>query len=234
MAPRHTTRIHWIKEAKEGDRHLVGKDMSGLALENHDLSGLWIDGCNFSRSQLIDIDFSETEFRDCQFLRTSFIHCDFTSLISNFSNFMNARFQYSNFSKMRVRNCNFNGADFLRSNPGGIDWNYTIIGLAPAPEGDLIGWGKKHNVMVKLLIPALAKRSWATTRKLRCEYAKVLEIRKGNSHLPYFAHRAYRDLITVYRVGEIVYPDSWDPDRWRECSHGIHFFLTEHEAAQWI
>jgi hypothetical protein len=27
--------------------------------------------------------------------------------------------------------------------------------------------------------------------------------------------------------------DAWDEDRWAECSNGIHFFLSRHEAEQW-
>lgn len=34
----------------------------------------------------------------------------------------------------------------------------------------------------------------------------------------------------VYRLGETVKPDSFDPNRFNECSHGIHFFMTEREA----
>ena len=33
-----------------------------------------------------------------------------------------------------------------------------------------------------------------------------------------------------YKVGETVYPDSFDEDRWNECSNGIHFFMTRREA----
>ena len=34
----------------------------------------------------------------------------------------------------------------------------------------------------------------------------------------------------VYKVGEIVKPDSFDEDRWNECSHGIHFFINKQDA----
>jgi len=37
----------------------------------------------------------------------------------------------------------------------------------------------------------------------------------------------------VYTVGEMVYPDSWDDNRWNECSHGIHFFINRQEAVGW-
>lgn len=35
-----------------------------------------------------------------------------------------------------------------------------------------------------------------------------------------------------YFEGEFVYPDSFD-ESWAQCSHGIHFFLTEKEAREY-
>lgn len=44
------------------------------------------------------------------------------------------------------------------------------------PEGDITGWKKlQDGVVCKLLIPASAKRSNATSHKCRAEYAIVLE-----------------------------------------------------------
>ena len=33
-----------------------------------------------------------------------------------------------------------------------------------------------------------------------------------------------------YVKGEMVYPDSFDEDRWNECSHGIHFFVNKQDT----
>ena len=33
-----------------------------------------------------------------------------------------------------------------------------------------------------------------------------------------------------YKVGQWVYPDEWDDNRFDECSHGIHFFVNAQEA----
>jgi hypothetical protein len=37
----------------------------------------------------------------------------------------------------------------------------------------------------------------------------------------------------VYKVGEMVYPDSFDEDRWNECCHGIHFFVNKEDAEKY-
>jgi len=97
------------------------------------------------------------------------------------------------------------------------------------PEGSIIGWKKARTnggdmCIVKLRIPEEAKRSNSTGRKCRAEFADVLEIIGGD--------KAYsdRDNAFVYEVGKRMVPDSFDDNRWDECSHGIHFFITRIEA----
>ena len=36
-----------------------------------------------------------------------------------------------------------------------------------------------------------------------------------------------------YKVGQCVYPDKWDDNRFDECSHGIHFFINAQEAVDY-
>jgi hypothetical protein len=79
---------------------------------------------------------------------------------------------------------------------------------------------------VKLRIPAEAKRSNATGRKCRAEFAEVLEVigaEKGVS-TNFAPHKI------TYRKGEVVRCDKWDEDRWNECSGGIHHYITRAEA----
>lgn len=70
------------------------------------------------------------------------------------------------------------GADLSRANLSGAKNAELVIAQTRIlPEGDLIGYKKCLNdVIVKLLIPANAKRSHAFGRKCRAEFAKVLEI----------------------------------------------------------
>jgi len=126
---------------------------------------------------------------------------------------------------------NMYGANLCKANLQETIWDYGTIGLWPAPEGDLIGWSMKSGHIVKMLIPADAPRSCGTTRKFRAAWVKVLEIDDGATNC--IEHK-YKDVLTVYKVGQIVRADSWDSCRWNECSHGIHFFLTREEAEAWI
>lgn len=47
-----------------------------------------------------------------------------------------------------------------------------------------------------------------------------------------YSSRAGSDSVEqlIYELGKTVKPDSFDPNRFNECSHGIHFFMTEQEA----
>ena len=154
---------------------------------------------------------------------------------------------------MRMQSCcKFKGAqlDYATFHESRIDIEdldkvkipYTTVGLNMAcPEdGAFVGWKYVRNnrdyYLVKLLIPEDAKRSSATTRKCRCDKAMVLDIIDLFNEDKHFEKCenpnsiTYTSRKTIYKVGEMVYPDSWDEDRWEECSHGIHFFLSKHEA----
>jgi len=123
------------------------------------------------------------------------------------------------------------GASLRGAKLDGAHWDHMTVGLDAAPEGALIGWGKKKGHIVKMRIPEDAPRSCATTRKYRAAWVETLEIADGQmTSLEYETEYGH----IRYAVGEITRADSWDEDRWNECSHGIHFFLTRREAEQWL
>ena len=123
-----------------------------------------------------------------------------------------------------LRGANLRGAN-LR---GAI--NIPFIALSCPTEGSFIGWKKVDNYLIKLEIPEDAKRCSATTNKCRCDKAKVLSITsiKSGEEIQELCNDRYS--ACVYKVGEMVYPDSFDDDRWNECSKGIHFFINKQEA----
>lgn len=83
-------------------------------------------------------------------------------------------------------------------------------------------------------IPADAKRSSSTGRKCRASKAKVLSITSMDGKQKYkTAYSIHNCGELVYKVGEIVVPDSFDDDRWNECAPGIHHFITRLEAEQY-
>ena len=106
----------------------------------------------------------------------------------------------------------------------------TIAYTRILPEGQIIGYKKgSKGEIIKLSIPADAKRSHAFGRKCRCEFADVLEISNGEKS----ALNGTHDKKIEYKVGERVTADKWDKNWQEECSHGIHFFITKIEAEDW-
>lgn len=116
-------------------------------------------------------------------------------------------------------------------------------------EGAFIGWKKclfeiKINGMirtekciVKLWIPKDAKRSNAFSNKCRCSKAKVLGVYDlfGNELTGVQCARSACSCSgTKYVKDRWVYPDSFDEEWYRECSHGIHFFMTFDEAVDYL
>jgi hypothetical protein len=125
------------------------------------------------------------------------------------------------------------GASLNRASLDGAK-NIPYIPLACPSDGAFVGWKKvrnKFSYIVKLEIPEDAKRSSATNRKCRCDKAKVLDIINFGTkeHVEQVVNNAYNQ-VTLYKVGEMVYPDKFDYDRWNECSNGIHFFINKQDA----
>ena len=133
-------------------------------------------------------------------------------------------------AKANLYGADLSGADLQGANLRGANLQGAILRGADMlalsqctilPEGDLIVWKKlQGNVLAKLKIPAAAKRVGGLIgRKCRAEFAEILE---GSGHAKFDG--------TVYRQGETIKPDSYDPNPLVECSHGIHFFITAAEA----
>ena len=138
-----------------------------------------------------------------------------------------------------------NGADLRGAYLGGADLgdaylgdaylrgakNIPFIPISCPSDGAFIGWKEVSGYLVKLEIPEDARRCSATGTKCRCDKALVVEIRRisDGEQTEAITNTSYNPNIT-YKVGEMVFPDSFDEDRWNECSHGIHFFINKQEA----
>ena len=133
----------------------------------------------------------------------------------------------ANLSGADLSGADLRGADLRRADLSDIifDEYSSFFALCCPEEGEFIAWKKcKENVIVKLKIPAESKRSSATSRKCRAEYAEVVEVFGAE-----FGVSKY-DSSIKYVVGETVKCHEWEEDRWIECGGGIHFFITRREA----
>lgn len=161
----------------------------------------------------------------------------------------NADLHYANLSYADLSNANLRYADLSNANLSDADLRYAnfsyaknvpYIPMVCPEEGKFIGWKKAEvhgeenhyrKVIVKLEIPASAKRSSATSRKCRCDKAKVLKIYNldGTVAEERECYSSYNNDF-VYEVGKTVKVDDFNEDRWNECAQGIHFFINRQEA----
>ena len=153
----------------------------------------------------------------------------------------------ANLRRANLSGADLSGADLSRADLRGADLSGAVLSGAKnipdyvravtsiLPDGPIIGWKKCNDgVIVKLQIPAKAKRSNATGRKCRAESVKVLALYDRSSETELAADTvavtSAHGPTTEYRKGHIVKPDSFDENRWEECSHGVHFFISRLEA----
>ena len=141
----------------------------------------------------------------------------------------------ANLSDADLRGANLHDADLHDADLSGAK-EVPYISLSCPSDGAFVAWKKVKSLsssyLVKLEIPEDARRCSATSTKCRCDKAKVLDIVEiGNEerHINKILNTSQSTEL-LYKVGEMVYPDSFDEDRWNECSHGIHFFINKQDA----
>ena len=132
-----------------------------------------------------------------------------------------------------LRAANLRGANLWEADLRGAI-NFPFIPLACPDTGSFIGYKKADNKIIKLEILKDAKRSSATTRKCRCDKARVLGIENlDGTETDLKSVASDKDPYFIYEVGKIVSVDDFDGDRWNECSTGIHFFINRQEAVEY-
>ena len=123
-----------------------------------------------------------------------------------------------------LRSADLSGANLIGADLSGADLKDVRELFYQIPqEGELIVWKAVAGGVCKLRIPPEAKRTATPIgRKCRAEWVEVLEAPENG--------RGLHDSNVIYRAGEVVRPDKYDPDPRVECTHGIHFFQTKEEA----
>jgi hypothetical protein len=192
-----------LEAAVKNNDDLRGADLSGANLRDANLRGANLRWANLSGADLRWANLRWANLR--------------------WANLSGADLRWANLRWANLRWANLSGAD-LRWAKHVPDHAADVLNILPA--GDLIVWKKTESGLVKLLVPADSKRSNATGRKCRCEFARVLET---PNHEPATSLRGG----LVYREGETVRAHEFCEDRWQECDGGIHFFLTRGEAERY-
>ena len=169
-------------------------------------------------------------------MRADLRYADLRDADLRYADLRYADLRYADLDDADLRDANLRYADLRDANLRYADLrdakNIPYIPLECPSDGAFIGWKKIDKILIKLEIPEDARRSSATTNKCRCDKAKVLgfyDILGVNElDMTELVNNEYKEC--KYVKGEMVYPDSFDEDRWNECSHGIHFFVNKQDA----
>ena len=224
---------HWLNADVDGWNNMKAnfsnQDLSYADLSDADLHGVDLGGANLIYANLSVTNLSHANLSDADLSYAD---------LSN-ANLRNANLRNANLSGANLHGAYLGSADFRSANLNNADLsgtkNMMYIPMACPEEGSFIGFKKAvyagKNYIVKLEILADALRSSATSRKCRCNKAKVLEIQNidGSKANIDVVHSTF-DPLFQYKTGQIVEEPKYDNNRFNECSKGIHFFINRQEA----
>lgn len=240
----------WLNAEEGGVRaNLPGVNLQGIDLHKADLRGANLCGADLRKSNLCEANLSTTNLWKANLRGANLYGANLIEANLYETDLLRADLRKSNLCETNLlgsnlRSADLRGADLREAKLqeaelyGACLWGATNIPYIPlaCPErGSFTAFKKCGEYIVELLIPADAKRSSATTRKCRASYAKVLSITTLDGKIAKtdrVMNSMYPSHI-VYKVGEYVYPDAFDENRWKECSHGIHFFINRQEAVEY-
>ena len=204
----------WVADLREADLREIDlrkADLRGADLREADLRGADLRKIDLRKADLRGANLREADLRGADLRGADLHEADLNGATLWGANFHGANLQGANLREAEIR-----GA--------------TALYLQCPETGSFIAYKKlNNNAIATLEIPEEAKRSSATTRKCRAEKVRVLKIERGGKEVN--SEMSARG--GLYEVGKETVADSWDCDRWNECSHGIHFFITRWEAEEW-
>ena len=239
--------------AQEIDKHknLAFADLKGANLTDADLEDADLKG-----ACLIEANLEGAHIRWANLRGANLRGANFTGANIRWAFLGGADLRWANLKGADIRMADLSGADLRGADLRGANLFGAILKDAKLEDADLKGakgvpdipftcpekggftaWKKvayNYNYyLIKLEIPTDARRSSATSNKCRCDKALVLDIEnlRTGEHPNEVVNYNYR--TCVYEVGKMVYPDSFDENRWHVCSHGIHFFMKKKDAIEY-
>mgnify|MGYP001252273311 CR=1 FL=1 len=237
------------------------KSPDSTDMSHMDLAGAVFNACVLRNINFTGADLTSAVFIDCvvdycvfdgaamqrvsirntapSTLSRSFYECSFDGADMRNALLSEAEFRRASFKRARLKGADF-GVENIRERfneakfGGATGVPRVAVAACPAlPIGAFEGWKRcADGRIVKLLIPADAKRSAGLSNKCRASHVMTLDITSkiGNKC------KNARSLLDsggqdcAYRVGYITEAHAFDDDRWETCAPGIHFFLTRYEA----
>lgn len=233
---------HWIhRDCKDWENmkaDLSGADLRNANLRYADLRGADLRNANLRYAYLSGANLCNADLRGANLryaylcgaylrnadLRGAYLYgADLSGAYLSGANLRNANLCNADLSGTYLRNANLSGAK-----------NIPFIPMACPNTGAFIGYKKASGYILKLEILQDARRSSSSSRKCRCDKAKVLEIQNLYGGIANVKEvKSNYDKNFIYRLGEIVEEPNFCEDRWNECAEGIHFFINRQEAVEY-
>ena len=209
----------WLNNEDGGER----ADLCGANLCGADLCGANLYGADLCGANLYGADLCEANLCGANLYGADLCEANLRG-----ANLCGAYLYGADLCEANLRGANLCGADLCGAK------SIPFVPLVCPEHGSFTAYKKCGKYIIELLIPETAKRSSATTRKCRASCAKVVTITNMDGSQAEVDHVTNCDYAPIeYKIGEYVYPDSYDDDRWNECSHGIHFFINRQEAVEY-
>ena len=223
---------------------LRGANLYGADLREANLYGADLRGANLRGANLYGADLYEAELRGANLYGADLRGANLYGADLRGANLYGADLYGANLRGADLREADLRGADLRGANLRGADLrgaknsDHAAAQTVIVAEGSIYGWKMARvgaaKVIVKLFIPEDAKRSNATSRKCRAEFAEVIAVYPKGKKRPMAKKtivQSDHDSSFKYMVGETIKPTKpFDENRWEECSTGIHFFITREEA----
>lgn len=234
-----------LEEAIFKDCQFENVDFSTLRHSNTKFINCRLVNCDFMYDHLESILFDGCIMPFSRFSNSKLDAVKFKNCVLDCAMFADANIARCEIKESSLSYTNFTGAKLYQVDIAQDCIAYTTAGLSLAcpEEGEFTAYkkvlldtdkyGNRKYGIAKLLVPAKALRSSATSRKCRVSEAKVISITSLDGHTRYKSAQSPHYHSFVYNVGETVKPDSFNHDRWNECSNGIHCFITSIDAVNY-
>ena len=226
-----------LKEKLREYRNLLrDADLANADLRCVNLRGINLRGANLRDSILSGVDLRNTDLRDADLRGAILKEADLEGADLEGADLEGADLEGADLREANLSGVNLSGANLNDSILDGVRYNHetAFFAIQCPEEGSFIGYKKAGNKIVKLLILEDSKRSSATSRKCRCDKAKVLSIESLDGEEKFTEVESDYDSNFIYKVGEVIEVNNFCEDRWEECATGIHFFITRQEAIEYF
>lgn len=223
---------NWVNGKPDGFRaNLQGADLRRADLQKADLQGVDLRGANLREANLREANLWGAGLRGANLQGADLREANLHGAKLHGAALHGANLRWADLHGATLWGADLHGADLHGAKLREADLRGVTALYLQCPEtGSFTAYKKlNNNAIATLEIPEEAKRSSATTRKCRAEKVRVLKIERNGEEI----NSEMSAWWGLYEVGKETVADKWDCDRWNECSHGIHFFVTRAEAEEW-